>query len=62
MGGISETQGNYSCELNTEISTHTPLRKNNTQKWVEIWEDSPVCIVMFLITQNYTVPDVRKSE
>lgn len=52
MGGISETQGNYSCEFNSEISTHTPLRKNNTEKWVEIREDSPVRIVMLLITQN----------
>lgn len=32
VSGISETQENYSCEVNTKISAHTLLGKNNAKK------------------------------
>lgn len=32
LSGISETQENYSCELNTEISAHALLGKNNAER------------------------------
>lgn len=34
LSSISETQ-NYSCELNTEISAHALLRKNNRERMGE---------------------------
>lgn len=32
LSGISESQENYSCELNTEISAHALLEKNSAEK------------------------------
>ena len=58
LSGISETQENYSCELNTKISTHALLGKNNAEKM-----GGGLSSPHFNVPGNseLQVPDVQKS-